>query len=461
MSRYPQSTAATTPLQPAALLDEWQSRIVPLLPSELATQAHTLGAFQRRRAFETPADLLRGLLAYSLGTSSFRQLGAWGVLTDLADISAKSWHKRLVQANPWLQWLLQQLVHRQIHQRWLSQRVQGRIKLIDATMLARQGGTSAGWRVHTAYDLCAGRLAQVAVTDHYGAESLLHYHLEKGDLLVADGGYGTRAAVGVAQSVQTDVVVRIHLNSFPLEQADGQPFDTLAWLKQPGHDQRSVVAWCTATRTVEGKVIVSRHQVRVVASRLPAPARAAGERRLRRNASQHGRQVSERGLFLASWVLLVTTLARDSWSDDEVRQLYRARWQIELLFKRIKQLLRVHTIRCTTAASATATICALLVTWVLVEQMKGALTAQLQQQATQVEPGNQEQVEVRVLSRWTLSALTLATLRQIVVGRWTLAQLEACLPRLRRFVMQRSPHRRSQADTIERWLNGVSSLISS
>jgi hypothetical protein len=455
MTHQTQSTLpAVLPQAVLTCADEWTSRIIPWLPADLTAQAHALGAFQRQRAIASPTDLLRGLLAYGLGTTSFRQLGAWSVLTDLADISAKAWRQRLLQATPWLQWLLAQLLTHPTRPRWLGQRARGRIRLIDATMLARPGGTGAGWRVHTAYDLVTGRVDQVAVTDHYRAESLQHYHLTPGDVIVTDGGYGSRAAVGLLHAAQADDVLRIHLNSFPLEHADGRPFDSLAWLQQPGRTTRSVIAWCTARRVVAGVVVQTRHRVRVLAERLPPAARAAAERRLQRKASQHGRQVSTRGLFLASWMLLVTTLPTDQWSDDDVWQLYRARWQIERLFKRMKQLLRTHTIRCTTAASATATIYALLIAWVLMEHLAAPVAASLQP-VEPVTPGNRaEPVSQVVVSIWAIQTLTLDTLRHMIMGQWSLARLEASTLRLRRFVAQRG-RRRSQAQEMALQLAGL------
>ena len=40
--------------------------------------------------------------------------------------------------------------------------------------------------------------------------------------------------------------------------------------------------------------------------------------------------------------MLATTLPQEQWSAPEVVKLYRARWQIELVFKRLKQGLQLH-----------------------------------------------------------------------------------------------------------------------
>lgn len=454
MPRLPHPTAPASPAQSLATFhDEWNSSFLPRLPASLDLQARNLGAFQRQRAFSSPTDLLRGLLAYGLGTTSFRQLGAWATLTGLASIAAKSWRQRLLQASPFLAWLLAELLAQAPCSPLLSQRLRGQLLLLDATLLARPAshGTGSGWRVHTAYNLLTGRIAQVSVTDQHGAESLRHYTIPPESILIADGGYGSRAAVGVARAAQAHLVARVHLNSFPFEQADGTRVDTLRWLQQPGRNQRSVTLWCTSSRLVDGQMQSSRHQVRLLAQRLPSAARRAAERRLRRNAGQHGRQVSERGLYLAGWVLIVTTLAAEEWPDEQVWQLYRARWQIELLFKRLKQLLRAHSVRASTAASATASIRALLVTWALIEGVASELQGRVQ---SETRGQGQEPRVTRDVSQWRVYTLAYESVRSAIVGQWSVEQLLSRAAQLQRYLIHQSGRQPNQTAALVNWLSG-------
>ena len=86
--------------------EAWMTAVVPRLPANLAEQARELQAFPRVRGIATPHDLWRGLLADVLGPLLTRRLGAWAVLSGLADIAEAALRKRLRARNDWLLWLV-------------------------------------------------------------------------------------------------------------------------------------------------------------------------------------------------------------------------------------------------------------------------------------------------------------------------------------------------------------------
>jgi hypothetical protein len=239
--------------------------------------------------------------------------------------------------------------------------------------------------------------------------------------------------------MQADVLVRFTPSTCPLHSAGGQAFDVVAWLQQDGPRIRSTSAYWSMDE--------QHGAVRLVAKQRSPGERRAAERRLRRKAQQHSRGVSAVALFLCGWLLLLTTLAWESWSAEELLWLYRARWQVELLFKRMKQLLQLRRLRSTSSAGAEATIRALLVAWLLQEQVREQLQRLLARLCEPRESGWQERdAPSRVVSSWTMTVLSLETLRQQVVGSWSEARVRECLPRLQRFLVSRSrrPHQESE-----------------
>ena len=448
----------------ACLQHGWEQEVLCHLPADYEQQARQTGAFVRARGLGCVGDLLRGLLAYVLCAPSLRHLGAWAVLIGLANLSHVAWQKRLRQARAWLLWLLIELLAVTAAVPAVEQ---SRVILIDATRLKEPGGCGDDWRVHLGYDLLAGRLLDVRVSDQHTAEGFTLFKLCPGDLVVADRGYCRRGQLAYVLQAGAQVLIRLAVRQVPLLDEQGEPFDVLAWLKARGSGHhRCSVAFQHGGRRFAG---------RLIACSLPEEVAERARSKQRRKANKQQRQLKEETLYLCGWLLLFTSLTTTDWSDEQVLALYRARWQIELLIKRMKQLLKLAQLRGKTAVTNEATILALLLAWAFLQPEVAYARQLLTETIEQWEQAHRLPETVTAceplamagqpsVSSWTITALCVQTLRQHVQGFWTFARLRRCLPDLQRFLCSRRRQRDHQESTIRRQLLvhlGVSDLDSS
>jgi hypothetical protein len=197
------------------------------------------------------------------------------------------------------------------------------------------------------------------------------------------------------------------------------------------------MGWCTAA---DGE----RYAVRLLAAKLPAHEVRKAQARARRNAQKDGRTIQPETLLVAGWVLLITTLPAPRWSAEAILRLYRVRWQVELVFKRLKSGLTRGVLRGQTRASLEASILALLLAWVLQTSEAAHLRARLRTLA---------QDDGWIQSSWALTTLSVDVLRQQVRGGWGSQRVHACLSRLQRFLTSRVRQDRThQETTVRAWL---------
>jgi len=108
---------------------------------------------------------------------------------------------------------------------------------------------------------------------------------------------------------------------------------------------------------------------RVIATKLPAPLAAKAQRRLTKTAQKKGKRSDPRSVEATHFVMLFTTLSEAVIPSADVLELYRFRWQIELAFKRLKQLLHLGHLPHKDPVAAKSWILAKLVVALLLEKL--------------------------------------------------------------------------------------------
>ncbi len=150
--------------------------------------------------------------------------------------------------------------------------------------------------------------------------------LPVGALFIADLGYFSLPHLGALGAAGVYWLSRLQVQTAVFA-ADGQRLDLLGWLRQQA---------TPPTTTVDQPVTLGVGQhlpARLLAVRVPVEVSATRRRKLKAEARQRGKTVSQARLARADWTILVTNVPTTLLTTQDALILARARWQIELLFK--------------------------------------------------------------------------------------------------------------------------------
>ena len=194
----------------------------------------------------------------------------------------------------------------------------------------RCGFGRAALKLQTEWDLRSGALSCVQVEpgrDADGGTSRQWARRGAGSLRVTDLGYFNLAVFADMAANGEHFLSRLQFGTGVLL-PDGTAVDLLAWLAgQPGP-------------VIDRPVLLGAEQRlpgRLIAWRVPREQAERRRRKLRREMRRrNGREPSAERLAWCDWTILVTSVPPEALSAEEAAVVYRARWQIELLFKRWK-----------------------------------------------------------------------------------------------------------------------------
>lgn len=302
---------------------------------DLEASAKASGALVRRREIKNAPDLLRAALAYGPCGMSLRAVAAWAHTMRLGGLSDVAVLKRLRGCGPWLQEIVGSLLARRLSCQSVAK---GRIvRLVDGTTISERGSDRADWRLHYSYDPRSGRTVDCELTTAAVGEHLRRVKVAAGDIWLGDRNYAKGDGLHHVVQAGADFVVRISWNSLALRTARGQPFDLAERLKRLGKARRA--EWRAEAHTPDGKTV----PVRIVVQRKPPEAIEREIKRITEKAARRGRtrrsgKPDPRSLIAAQFTIVATSLDEPA---DQIFELYRLRWQIEIAFKRLKSLLNI------------------------------------------------------------------------------------------------------------------------
>lgn len=204
------------------------------------------------------------------------------------------------------------------------------------------GAARAALKLQTELDLRSGALTAVEITpgrqeDHTCARQ--HAPRAPGSLRITDLGYFCVAVFAALVQQGAHFLSRLKTSTCVYD-PDGTRLDLRRWLEgqPPGLTDRPIL------------LAAERLPCRLLAWRVPEEQANRRRQKLRKANRRRRRGTPEEALAWCAWTVLITSAPPELLAGPEAIILYRARWQVELLFKRWKSQGLVAQLRGATEA---------------------------------------------------------------------------------------------------------------
>jgi hypothetical protein len=339
---------------------------IGFLPEGWIAKCRELKALVRYRKFR-PESLLRVLFIHLVKDLSLRQTVAKAEDSGLAKISIEALQKRLCRAAEWFRWMtvavLESTAKKRPKTAWLPPKY--RIRVIDGTTVQEPGSKGTNWRVHMSMSYPSMDIDEVLVTDAHIGESFERYKIRPGDICIGDINYATVKGIRHVRRGGGFTLVRLNLFRLRFFTLNRKKFVLMPWLRELGQEEVGEIDVKIKTEAgwISGRVCAKR--------RSPEAARKAQEKVIKA-ARKKGHEPRPETVEAAAYFYVFTTLPRKEFRASKVLLMYRVRWHVELLFKRLKSLLGLGHLKKYDPESARAWIQGKLLIAVLLMAMQQA-----------------------------------------------------------------------------------------
>jgi len=306
--------------------------IIEQLPLGWEAKAKELGAMQRASGvIRTAEALLRLVLLYITNEGSFQMAAIGLALTEGLKLSKVAAFKRIRKCGEWLRWMSKELCVTQgaVTQKpaFLHDR---HVKLVDASDETTKGKNKSTYRAHYVFNLFEFTCESVEVTTNKEGERLTRHKISEGDIWVADRIYCTMSGIEHVLENKADFLLRFKSKAFNLYEEDGKRIELLPLMRHLGALESTDIHCFYKLATGELRPL------RIVVMKKDAVAIAETNRKMRRKVSKkQEKKVQADTVALNEYIVLATSL---DYTNEQILELYRARWQIEQVFFRLKSL---------------------------------------------------------------------------------------------------------------------------
>lgn len=192
------------------------------------------------------------------------------------------------------------------------------------------------------YDIKSLTYENIYLTDQSEADSALAKNIDdfvsEGSLVIRDLAYMQTDAIEKIIQKKAFFLGRFKLNFLVYKDvADSESIDLAKYLSKKLEYQS----------VVDEAVYITKKKIplRLVAYKCPEEIVAKRRRAANKTAKKQGRKLKSRTTTLMGFTIFITNVPQETWKPEVVGTVYRARWQIETLFKRWKSGMKINYLK--------------------------------------------------------------------------------------------------------------------
>lgn len=312
--------------------------LLQLLPEGWEEACFTCGAIKRKRKLRNPKDWMKLCLIYLMENCSMVQLSAIASMLEIADLSDVALLDRLGASKAWFEWIVTHLYGNPTLSYPKPEILSNyRILAVDGSTIMEKGAAPKEWHLHYALDIFTLATIQASITDGKTGESLRNYALSPNDLVLGDRAYGSKVSMKCCLEQGADFIFRMKYRAFDVYDETLKKIEVGSLLKKVKEGE---------VLELVGTVLQDRYtkqRVRILGRKLSKEEQENEHKRMKKEEQRRQKALSKEASAFHDAMVVVTSLPEEI-SAKEVFQIYQLRWQVELLFKRLKSIFGIGNI---------------------------------------------------------------------------------------------------------------------
>ncbi len=341
-------------------------KIIKMLPKEYEKACWETKAMSRKRGLQSEKDLLKLCMFYAydhtlIEAQCYAQAAGIGTISDVGFM------KRFERCNEWFKWINQNMLPNEVINYEKPELLKDyQVLAVDASDIMGKGAAKQKWHLHYMVDIFSMSCEMYELTPETTGETLLNFELREKDLVLGDRIYATIKGIEYCKQQGADFILRIRNKAFKLYDGNGNEIQYIDLLKNVG---KKGMDFNVYYKNSENEL----KPIRICAVKKSEEAIKHSKKREKRNESRKKQKCSEETKLSHNYFFVVTSLD-DRFTAEQILNLYRLRWQVEMVFKRYKSILNLGNIPTRKEGSTEAWLNCKMLIVLLIEKLMGSIS---------------------------------------------------------------------------------------